>query len=208
MPRTDLSVPFAEKDDAKRLGARWDAERKLWFAPDGVDLAAFARWLPTEPEITIRSPRYFIAQTEKDCWSCGQRTGVLGFILPEGHECLEPDEDDEDEDKSVWVPMDCPTIVHYVRVLLPEVAVRAQALNPRYRVDFSQTIQASYWMNHCEHCEMKQGDFEMYSEPQGAFFPLCEDDAALITLHEIAEPFGCDASAALGEMFIDAMQRA
>lgn len=29
--RTDLRVPFAEKDEAKRLGARWDAARKVWY---------------------------------------------------------------------------------------------------------------------------------------------------------------------------------
>lgn len=27
--RIDLNVPFAEKDEAKRLGARWDANRKM-----------------------------------------------------------------------------------------------------------------------------------------------------------------------------------
>lgn len=44
-----LNVPYAEKDEAKRLGARWDATRKKWYVPNGVDTAAFSRWLaPTE----------------------------------------------------------------------------------------------------------------------------------------------------------------
>jgi Domain of unknown function (DUF5710) len=37
MPRIDLKVPFAGKDDAKRLGARWDAARKVWYVPAGMD---------------------------------------------------------------------------------------------------------------------------------------------------------------------------
>lgn len=41
---TYLKVPFAEKDQAKALGARWDPARKCWYVPDGKDLAAFARW--------------------------------------------------------------------------------------------------------------------------------------------------------------------
>ncbi len=41
---TYLKVPFAEKDDAKELGARWDPARKSWYVPDGKDVAAFARW--------------------------------------------------------------------------------------------------------------------------------------------------------------------
>ena len=40
-----LKVPYAEKDDAKALGARWNQERKAWYVPDGVADAPFARWL-------------------------------------------------------------------------------------------------------------------------------------------------------------------
>lgn len=40
-----LKVPFAEKDEAKALGARWDAAIKKWYVPAGVDAAPFARWM-------------------------------------------------------------------------------------------------------------------------------------------------------------------
>ena len=44
---TLLKVPFEKKDDAKRLGAKWHADAKSWFAPKGVDLAEFKKkgWL-------------------------------------------------------------------------------------------------------------------------------------------------------------------
>ncbi len=45
--RYDLKVPFAEKDQAKKLGARWDAARKRWYIEGGLDPAVFARWQPT-----------------------------------------------------------------------------------------------------------------------------------------------------------------
>lgn len=45
--RTNLKVPFAEKDQAKKLGARWDAARKIWYVDGDVDLAPFAKWSPT-----------------------------------------------------------------------------------------------------------------------------------------------------------------
>lgn len=48
--RTNLKVPFAEKDQAKKLGARWDAARKIWYVEGDVDLAPFARWSPTPHE--------------------------------------------------------------------------------------------------------------------------------------------------------------
>jgi hypothetical protein len=42
--RTYLEVPFAEKDDAKALGARWDPKRVQWYAPPMTDLAPLSRW--------------------------------------------------------------------------------------------------------------------------------------------------------------------
>lgn len=44
--KTFLAVPFADKDDAKTLGARWDKEAKSWYAPEGTDLAPLQRWIP------------------------------------------------------------------------------------------------------------------------------------------------------------------
>lgn len=41
-----LNVPYAEKDEAKALGARWDAAKKKWYAPQGVEPGQFERWLP------------------------------------------------------------------------------------------------------------------------------------------------------------------
>lgn len=40
-----LKVPYAEKDAAKALGARWDATQKKWYVPPGVDVQLFSQWL-------------------------------------------------------------------------------------------------------------------------------------------------------------------
>ena len=45
----NLKVPFAEKDQAKSLGARWNGELKVWYVPLGVDAAPFAKWLDGAP---------------------------------------------------------------------------------------------------------------------------------------------------------------
>lgn len=46
MTMTLLDVPFAEKDNAKALGARWNPQLKKWYVPQGNALEPFARWLP------------------------------------------------------------------------------------------------------------------------------------------------------------------
>ena len=49
--RTDLLVPFSEKDWAKSLGARWDAKNKIWYIPAGQDPRPFKSWW-TLPSLT------------------------------------------------------------------------------------------------------------------------------------------------------------
>src|SRR3954451_20058579 len=45
--RLDLAVPYARKDEAKALGARWDNSRRLWYVPAGTDLRGFDdAWFP------------------------------------------------------------------------------------------------------------------------------------------------------------------
>ena len=60
-------------------------------------------------------------------------------------------------------------------------AARLRQRAPRYRVDYSRTTQSFYWMNHCEHCDAKLGDFETLQEA-GAF----ENRVELV---QIDEPF-------------------
>ena len=45
--RLHLAVPFAEKDAAKALGARWDPVQRLWFVPPGIDPTPFKHWRRT-----------------------------------------------------------------------------------------------------------------------------------------------------------------
>ena len=51
--RTYLAVPFAEKDEAKQLGAKWDRAEKAWYVPAGMDLEAFTPWMPAKGSVHI-----------------------------------------------------------------------------------------------------------------------------------------------------------
>lgn len=70
--RTYLDVPYAEKNQAKALGARWDGKAKSWYAPEGTDLKPLQKWMPqtqeqaqsevqapqkSEPDIQIQTPQ-------------------------------------------------------------------------------------------------------------------------------------------------------
>lgn len=47
--RTDLKVPFSEKDEVKNLGARWDSIKKTWYIENVSFLPNFTKWLPLPP---------------------------------------------------------------------------------------------------------------------------------------------------------------
>ena len=49
----NLKVPFNEKDQAKSLGARWNAETKLWYVPVGVEIAPFNKWMSSATNIAL-----------------------------------------------------------------------------------------------------------------------------------------------------------
>ena len=42
---TFLNVPYAEKDEARALGARWNPARKRWYVPPGVAVEPFEKWM-------------------------------------------------------------------------------------------------------------------------------------------------------------------
>lgn len=46
--RTYLNCPYAEKDECKSLGGRWDKDRKKWYVPEGMDVEPFQKWLPSQ----------------------------------------------------------------------------------------------------------------------------------------------------------------
>lgn len=49
-----LDVPFAEKETAKSLGARWNPAEKKWYIPENLESEAdkFNRWLPSQQSQT------------------------------------------------------------------------------------------------------------------------------------------------------------
>ncbi|MCB0523820.1 MAG: conjugal transfer protein TraC [Rhodospirillales bacterium] len=188
MPRINLNVPYSEKDEAKGLGARWDAKEKTWYIPDNLAPEPFQKWLRKEPEYNTRAKSYYIAKTIKTCWKCGQETPIFGFFLPKGFENKDCPPDDIYA-PAIWMETDYETMIAFVEALPESVSRKISSLTKHYRLDYSKTTQSEYWMNHCDKCGMKQGDFNIFEEPDEGFLILYAEDAANITLYEVQEPF-------------------
>ena len=44
--RVNLKVPYSQKEEAKKLGARWDSGRQVWYVENIEDLGPFLKWMP------------------------------------------------------------------------------------------------------------------------------------------------------------------
>jgi len=170
-----LQVPFNEKEEAKALGARWDAKKKKWFVPEGMDASKFEKWTPDyEKEFSIKaiSP-FYLVKSKEPCWKCEKISEVITFAA-EG-----VIEDDKEHKEFV-------TFV-YVSLLPEKLATFIAKKYENYFIDFSKTTQSYYYINHCMHCSALLGDFYLHSEPDGAFFPMSEQAAKEIELIELKE---------------------
>ncbi len=77
--KTYLRVPFAEKDEAKRLGARWDPAKKLWYVQSAPNLAAFERWLSAQGDLVDATAKPAAAVRTK---AAPVQAGAHYFELP------------------------------------------------------------------------------------------------------------------------------
>ena len=80
--KTYLAVPFEEKEEAKKLGAKWDTNNKKWYALN-ADLSLFEKWkINTETVNLSGEDRTFggddlvIDLIPKTCWFTNVRSCV------------------------------------------------------------------------------------------------------------------------------------
>src|SRR5512146_3182184 len=77
-----LDVPYADKDEAKAQGARWDRAARRWYAPR-PDMAGLGRWiaLPDVPDLLPGEDRafgagLFVDLVPSSCWFTNVRSCV------------------------------------------------------------------------------------------------------------------------------------
>jgi len=92
--RIYLSCPFEEKDQCKKLGARWDNARKSWFITPAMDPLPFQRWWPDDTKSNL--PDYYvdhdrIEQLETTISELQEQVGRIETDCPEGSLCQLPE---------------------------------------------------------------------------------------------------------------------
>lgn len=190
-----LKVPYKDREEAKRLGARWSKDRKSWFLIVGnyePTLSPFLPWIDFgEPTHNVWAPWYWLAENTSACWKCSGNTHVYGFLMPGGSEYVWSDPIGEEElgrPVSIWERVPIPSYLHYVDYLPTQAVANISSLTRTYFEDYSKTTQSRYFMNHCEHCGAKLGDSHLFCETDGAFGMMSEKAASRTKLYPINTP--------------------
>lgn len=230
---TYLAVPFAEKDAAKALGARWNPEVKSWFVPEHMSTAPFSRWLPTDvSEGAVVPPRASaVAVTSAPGRSDDHDDddgGVLGRDSCTGKATLESPIFIAESETNCWrCRRQTPVIAVAASRVITEGMERIEELTlisnlisiprdlanvmagrwPNYKPAYSKTGGGRYVMNHCAHCGAKLGDHFLHDEPGGAFLPMRSEDARHIVLHSLPLRGTLDVVGAAGIVSPNLIQR-
>jgi len=160
--RKMLTVPFAQKEKAKALGARWDPQQRCWWIPSEIDPAPFARWIPfaisTEPLYRTLGPveidedffAYVLGRPLEvffimvDCWKCHLLTlAFLGVV------------DRTNEASNLLYQANVIERLNDMRIGFG--LERFGCVKPRS----SKTLQTSYVSQGCSHCDALIGDFPL-----------------------------------------------
>lgn len=159
MEKIKLNVPYDEKNDAKKLGARWDVKEKTWYITSEINPNLFERWLPETATIEINNALapIFVITSYSSCWKC-KKESTVNSLASSGYY--------HNEKKYSKF-----TVYSYLEAVSPAIEITLAEAYPAYRLDFSNTTKTRYFLNHCEFCDAKMGDFFLHEECDCAFSP-------------------------------------
>lgn len=174
-----LNVPYEEKEEAKKLGAKWNPNRKQWYySGKPSEYIKFAKWLfdiETCSGVTIICDNIYILEAKMQCWKCKKEISVVGLGIEKFIEIYDTEENDEygnpiyeervfgfNNEKELYVTWvenekECP---NFLLKFLKE--------NYNVKVGFSQIVGKTF-ANHCPNCNALQGNFFVFEEIDSPF---------------------------------------
>ena len=189
-----LNVPYKQKDIVKKLGGKWDSQKKQWFIPEGMDQNLFKKWLPLTTG-NLKADYFYLAQTYGKCIKCKNENLLSGIVLPKGHQSLEEDEWDQDnlEIESSEIPMSFQSsnfysLLSHIGYISNDALKEIHKYAKNYTLCYSHTLDKSYFMLKCQICLAPQGDNFLMNERDSPLAPSEVEDFSKINFQKILTP--------------------
>lgn len=179
-----LDVPYEEKDEAKALGARWDARLKKWYIKNRDDYRYVLKWVMDEEEDEgiILFDHFYLVEGKRKCYRCKRETPVIAFGADEFYVVY----DDSVTERIYGLETYCNEI-HIISDIVQLSKDFLDYLNRKYnyRMGYSKTTDRSYMTNHCTNCNAIQGDYYLHGEVDSPFFIDSIDKAKSLKIYRI-----------------------
>ncbi|KAJ79744.1 hypothetical protein SAMN04487774_10840 [Enterococcus faecalis] len=170
-----LNVPFNEKDEAKSLYAKWDNQKKQWYATKPEFYYKFRKWIDGN---LVFSDSIMIIEGKIDCWKCNNRISVFAFGVNSSNVI------DILENRPIDIFKETGYDIQIWRISedIPEKIREILTKDFGCKMKYSKTINEVYFANVCPHCDSLQGDYFLYDEPAS---PFGERSDSELILHKI-----------------------
>lgn len=179
MVRLYLNVPYAEKDEAKALGAKWNAKIKKWYIEKKEEeYCKFSKWILRDTDVAFIAMSYiYIIEGKRECWKCGNTTTVIGLGLDEFVYLSREEDDYQNEIIESYIN---PTEILRIGWVdnpddIPPKLLRYITEKYSVRMGYSK-IAGRNFANHCDCCGAIQGNWNLFEEPDSPFDTCVEDD--------------------------------
>ena len=154
-----LNVPYAEKDEAKALGARWNPRFKKWCAVNKQEYYKFRKWYKNKNTDLILLDHFYIIISEQRCLECQNSTPMISLVS-DSYIMME-------KERFQMVEKD----INFIQDPnnLPEPLEKYLKENHKFYYDHPKTSRTNYFGNHCHTCGMLQQKFSIYSQLDSPF---------------------------------------
>lgn len=114
-----------------------------------------------------------------ECYACKKSTRLFAPMALPPFETIGDQDETMDDEGSILKGM----------VVMPDSlkATVAEQSNGKWCQDYSRAADETYWMNHCEWCDAKQGDFFVQGA-DGPFWPYSDEGMDAIEATKIDGP--------------------
>ncbi len=176
--RLFLNVPYNEKEEAKSLGAKWNATVKKWYVDlQPEEYVKFAKWIMKDTDDAIIATEYIhIIESVRECWKCKRLTRVIGLGIGEfihiygeiddpQYEYIQDYIESGEEVSLAWVDKEDdvpPKLLSYIKD------------NYSVKTGYSKTIGEKCFANHCDCCGAIQGNWFLFNEPDSPLSSCAE----------------------------------
>jgi hypothetical protein len=126
-------------------------------------------------KLHVTAPIFLLRSTES-CWRCHASQEVIALAFRWRL--------DKDQDEDGQPGENEPIILDNIHAMPTPLLDATVSRHPHFEKRTSKTAGTAYYMNTCD-CGAHFGDFYLFSEPGGAFFPTDETEASRITIEEL-----------------------